>query len=374
MKKIRIFLPFVIIFFSICGNQCFAQKVGSFEVKGNIKGYGNGQLIIQYSNPNEKVKPDTITVTDDHFIFNGSVEAPLLTFIKIMNNGKLNRDYYTVDFILENSKIDINAKVDDLKNYSISGSFNTVLLKNIVDKNKDFIQDFLKVEKAYKSAKDGSNDKEQLEKEMEKKKQAYLSYLLNYKGYFDNYAGTYSLWLFSQRRIPWQQLDTILPHFNNTVRNSPYFKYMQKIVDAAKRLQPGSMATDFLVKDLDGNAFSLKNFRGHYFLMTFSASWCVPCKLEYPFLRKAFEEYASKGLKMVVMNVDDSREKWAGEVKNDNFPFPILSDLNAFTGPFTKSYGVFSIPKVFLIDPEGKIVTGTIRQQGILDKLSEVYH
>lgn len=236
------------------------------------------------------------------------------------------------------------------------------------------IQDYLKVERDYEAAKGGSKEEEQIGLEREIQREAYPDYLLNYKDFYNNYAGTYLLWLYSFDRISWQRLDSLIPNFDKSLRNSPYFMHMQKTVGAAKRILPGEMAADFVVKHLDEKEYSLKSFRGHYLLMTFSASWCIPCKYEYPFLEKAYAKYADKGLKMIIMNVDETREKWAWDVKNYNFPFPVLSDLKAFTGDLTKNYGAMSIPKVFLIDPEGKIVSSTIRQQGIVDLLEEVYN
>ena len=371
MSRVKIFVSFVMLFFFTNPNQSFAQKGTSFVLQGSIKGYGDGQIIIGYSNPNEKVTPDTVPVKDDRFILKGSREIPLVTFFKIVNNGKMKRDFH-VFMMLENANITVNADVNDLSNYSVTGSPNTDVIANFRKGSGDVIQDLLKIEKAHKAA--GSEEKEQLGLEMETKKEEYLGLLLNYEDFYNTYAGTYLLWIFSQKRIPWQRLDTILPHFDESVRNSAYFVYLQRQVDAAKRILPGQMAADFLVKDLDGNEYSLKDFRGNYLLMTFSASWCGPCKYEYPFLEKAYEKYTDKGLKMFIMNVDDSREKWAGDVKKYNFPFPMLSNLEAFTGDLTKNYGAMSIPKIFLIDPNGMIVSGTIRQQKILDKLEEVYN
>src|SRR5690606_13631598 len=219
---------------------------------------------------------------------------------------------------------EIKAELNNLGGYTLSMADNNTMFRKMMEEGKDKIQDFLKVEKAFQTAKADSPEKEKLKAEMEEKQETYLNYLLNYDGYFNSYAGTYSLWLFSQRRIHWQRLDTLLNQFSDSIKNSPYFVYMNRRVDAAKRTEAGPKAADFEVRDLDGKLYSLKDFGGHYLLMTFSASWCAPCKLEYPFLRKAYDQYTSNGLKVVIMNVDDSREKWAGDVKKYNFPFPVL--------------------------------------------------
>jgi len=370
MNNIICIVALVCAAFTVKGTQPAESR---FTLKGEIAGYGDGRIIISYSNPNKKIKPDTVSVKNDRFVLKGSLEAPMMSFFKLMNNGKLKRDFFRIDFILEKGTVEIRADVNNLEGYTLTGAGNNTMFRKMLHEGQDKLQDFIKVEKAFHVAKDNSPEKENLRAEMEDKKALYLKCLLNYDGYFNTYAGTYSLWLFSQRRVPWQRLDTLLNRFNDSVKNSPYFVYMERRVNAAKRTEAGRKAADFMVKDLDGKLYSLEDFSGHYFLMTFSASWCAPCKLEYPFLRKAYEHYALKGLKMVIMNVDDSREKWAGDVKKYEFPFPVLSDLNAFSGPLTENYGVLSIPKIFLIDPTGRIVSGTIRQQAILDKLKEIY-
>lgn len=345
----------------------------TFLFEGIIRGYGDGEIIMTYSNPNERVKPDTISIKNDRFSFKGSLEAPLLAFTKIMNNGKLKRDFFRFDFMLENSVIQFNADVDNLEKYTLTGSSSQDMMISIRNGAGNMVRDFLDVEKVYKAAKDSTEEKAQLKEKMDEKMNTYLDYFLGYKGIYNSYAGVYMLQLFPAKRISWQRLDTILARFDESVKNSTYFKYMERIVTASKRIQPGEKAADFLVKDLDGNEYTLKSFRGHYLLMTFSASWCVPCKYEYPFLVKAYEKFTDKGLKMIIMNVDDSREKWAGDVEKYQFPFPVLSDLKAFTGDLTKNYGAMSIPKVFLIDPDGEIVSSTIRQQKILDELEKIF-
>lgn len=343
-----------------------------FIFKGEITGYGDGEIIISYSNPNERITPDTIPIINDRFHFEGSLEAPLFVFTKIMNNGKLRQDFFRFDFMLENSVIEFKADVNDLRNYTLTGSVSNAMMIDIREGSRDLMQDVIKVEKSYRSAAEGSQERMQLGDEMEEKVNAYLDYLTSHPN-FDSYAGVYLLQLFSSRRVPWQRLETLITRFDDSLHSSPYYSYMERQVDANRRIQTGQKAADFRVSDLDGKSYSLKDFRGDYLLMAFSASWCVPCRYEYPFLEKAYEEYADNGLQVVIINLDDTREKWAGDVKKYNFPFPVLSDLTAFTGNLTKHYGVMSIPKIFLIDPEGNIVSSTIRRQRILDELSEIY-
>lgn len=89
-----------------------------------------------YSNPNEKVQPDTIPVNNDLFILKGSMEAPLMAYTKIMDNGKLKCHFFRFDFMVENSNIHFNADVNDLDKYTLTGSANNDLVISIRDGGK----------------------------------------------------------------------------------------------------------------------------------------------------------------------------------------------------------------------------------------------
>jgi thiol-disulfide isomerase/thioredoxin len=49
----------------------------------------------------------------------------------------------------------------------------------------------------------------------------------------------------------------------------------------------------------------LEQFRGQPVLITFWATWCEPCRDEYPMLNELAKQYAPKGLHVVGVNLDD---------------------------------------------------------------------
>lgn len=51
-------------------------------------------------------------------------------------------------------------------------------------------------------------------------------------------------------------------------------------------LKPGDMAPDFTAADTLGNKISLSDYRGHYVVLDFWASWCGDCRKEIPELKK----------------------------------------------------------------------------------------
>jgi thiol-disulfide isomerase/thioredoxin len=57
--------------------------------------------------------------------------------------------------------------------------------------------------------------------------------------------------------------------------------------------------------DAQGYGKILQQHRGQPLLVTFWATWCEPCRDEYPMLNELAKQYAPKGLKVVGVNLDD---------------------------------------------------------------------
>ena len=57
--------------------------------------------------------------------------------------------------------------------------------------------------------------------------------------------------------------------------------------------------------DAAGYQKVLEKYRGKPLLVTFWASWCEPCRDEFPMLNELIKEYQPKGLKVVGINLDD---------------------------------------------------------------------
>ncbi len=57
--------------------------------------------------------------------------------------------------------------------------------------------------------------------------------------------------------------------------------------------------------DAQGYQKLISQFRGKPLLVTFWATWCEPCRDEYPMLNELAKQYAPKGLQVVGVNLDD---------------------------------------------------------------------
>lgn len=123
------------------------------------------------------------------------------------------------------------------------------------------------------------------------------------------------------------------------------------------QLKSPRRAPDFSLEDLNGRTRSLKDFRGRTVLLHFWASWCEPCKEEFPALkglwRSIADEDKSKSKDLVILAVaEDSAERVAPFVKERGVEFPVLIDQY---GGVMRDYGVSVIPVSVVIDGDGMI-------------------
>jgi thiol-disulfide isomerase/thioredoxin len=62
---------------------------------------------------------------------------------------------------------------------------------------------------------------------------------------------------------------------------------------------------DLKIIDAQGYQELVEQYRGKPLLVTFWATWCEPCRDEYPMLNELAKEYGPKGLHVVGVNLND---------------------------------------------------------------------
>ena len=124
-------------------------------------------------------------------------------------------------------------------------------------------------------------------------------------------------------------------------------------------LQTGSsenkVAKNFTLKNVQGEAVSLSQYRGKVVILNFWATWCPPCREEMPSMERLYQKYKGQDLVMLAVNVDDNSKQAVSKfLKRTPYSFPILLDRDS---KVQNVYGVFRFPESFIIDRNGVVVT-----------------
>jgi len=113
----------------------------------------------------------------------------------------------------------------------------------------------------------------------------------------------------------------------------------------------GDQSADFSLPDLQGVMHSLP--KGEVVLLNFWATWCPPCRREIPSMASLYGKYASRGLKVIAVSVDQRRQDLLNFMQEYPMPFQVLHDAD---GSVSHSYGVYRYPESFLLDRHGVVL------------------
>ena len=114
----------------------------------------------------------------------------------------------------------------------------------------------------------------------------------------------------------------------------------------------GKPAPDFQVTGLNGEALSLAQYRGQVVLLDFWATWCGPCLVEMPKLKKTYQTYKDQKFQIIGISLDRSKEPLEAYIEKEGIAWDNYWDEDR---SLRTLYGVSAIPTAFLIDGEGVI-------------------
>jgi cytochrome c biogenesis protein CcmG/thiol:disulfide interchange protein DsbE len=112
----------------------------------------------------------------------------------------------------------------------------------------------------------------------------------------------------------------------------------------------GQPAPEIQGTALDGSTIDLASLRGKPVVVNFWASWCVPCRAEFPVIRDAVTAHAADGLVVIGVLYKDSAEPARSFISSFGASWPTLPDAS---GSLATAYRVVAPPQSYFIDPKG---------------------
>ncbi len=121
-----------------------------------------------------------------------------------------------------------------------------------------------------------------------------------------------------------------------------------------------------------GSTVSMGALKGKVVVVDFWATWCGPCVAEMPNMKKLYAKYHGQGVEFLGVSLDQPKEQGGLDalkkyVKENEVPWPQYYQGKGWQSAFSSSWGINSIPTMFLIDQAGKLVS--IEARGKLEEL-----
>ncbi|MFA5241244.1 MAG: TlpA disulfide reductase family protein [Sulfuricella sp.] len=114
-------------------------------------------------------------------------------------------------------------------------------------------------------------------------------------------------------------------------------------------------AAAFELPALTGEARAKAHYRGKVVLLNFWASWCPPCREEFPSLERLQQALGGKDFTVLAVSVRDSEDGIARFLGGRAPPFDVLLDTE---GKTAQNYRAMGVPVTYLLDREGRMLAG----------------
>ncbi len=322
-------------------------------------------------------------VVNGKYEFKGQVDQPTMAKIIISHTS--------FDLILENDSYEVI--VNDYVKYAKGGKINTLVYgyngdEEYLAARKDYkeavMTEFTGLDMMDKVAVDNARAKVNSKQSVcFKFVEIHQNNIL--EGDYPVFAKLYVL----SNHIDWKNYDInkcleLVGEYEKELGNNEFLNqlrqyYLDEIsaVEKRKSVVPGKLFKDVIATDPDDKEVKLSDIvsQNKYTLFEMWASWCGPCRGEFPHLKKAYGVYHEKGFEIYALSFDDNMKQWSKALKQENVPWVNVVDFKGFESLAAQQYVVQGIPASFLISKEGIIVAvgDDIRGFALDNKLKELF-
>jgi thiol-disulfide isomerase/thioredoxin len=160
--------------------------------------------------------------------------------------------------------------------------------------------------------------------------------------------------------------------YRNIVEQFPQDPRAAKARGALTRL--GSVGKSIALRgtSVTGQTIDLASLKGKTVLVHYWATWCEPCKDDLKTLRTLQEKYKAKGFTLIGIALDNDKSSVTQYLRTDNLPWPQLYEDGGLDSRFANEMGILTLPTMFLIDAQGKVVNRAVLAGQLDEELSKL--
>lgn len=320
----------------------------SYKITGNADGFPGGQLVLSVWDGQKGVVAAKAEIAEGKFVFIGRVKEPLWAMIHTPDGKPL------AAFMLENAEYAVMGKdvvTGGGKAQEAWMKFDAI--------NFDLARERQAQEARYERAEQQGN-----KKLMQKIDSAYQVFLADaqvrevvlLKQYADNDAAAYVV-ASTMNGLPLVRLQERFNLLSERMQASCFGKVVAERISKLEQLEIGAVAPDFSLPSSDVGMISLHKTNARLKLVYFWTSGDAACRARNVELLKLHEQYRPKGFDIISVSLDVNRQEWIKAIGQDGMNgWQNGCDLEGESSPVVQSYCVESIPTMFLVDGENRIV------------------
>jgi thiol-disulfide isomerase/thioredoxin len=159
--------------------------------------------------------------------------------------------------------------------------------------------------------------------------------------------------------------------YAKVVDKYPASEASKKAAGAVRRLDLVGTSLALKGPGLANGPIDSKQYAGKTLLFVFWSSWAEPFKAGLPELAKVSQKYRDKGLEIIGINLDNERGLVDAFLKEHQLSWPQVFEGGGMESHLAIEYGIISVPTMFLVDTDGKVVSRSLRNATDLDRQLE---
>lgn len=388
------------IFFLVLPFIMVAQH--NFVLNGVCSKNANKEKIYLTYKINGKSITKSSEIYNNKFVFKGEIDFPVKAiictdprFYMTNLNSKI--------FYLEPSAMSVKLDIDDLNSIVINGSKTNdefYALKNTTEKEKihrkiDSIRELSRFYSDKMTATSDNSLKIQFQKSLDSLDQQLDQWVdqnikINKQSDFEFIKKNPNSFIApdlldrilaeEDNQIPYDTIKNLYDKLGPEVKKSYGGKQLAEKLNYFKNSRIGSLAPDFKVNDVNANLLQLSSYKNNkYVLLDFWASWCGPCREDFPFLKEMYSKYQHKGFEIISVTKDEKLDLWRATIQKENIEKWKHFSIKENKSTIENTYAVTGIPVKILIDKDGNIIGRWIGSSAeikaeIENMITEMFH
>ncbi len=137
-------------------------------------------------------------------------------------------------------------------------------------------------------------------------------------------------------------------------------------------LQIGQPAPALIAETIYGEPVSLDDYSGRFVLLEFWGSWCGPCIPEIPYLNEIHEIMDQEQLVVIGIALDRDVETVEKFMEEHGMSWPQILQSDMFDGELVNAFNIGGVPSMYLVGPDGTIVTRNLRGEEMVEEVSRL--
>lgn len=363
MRQLKTMLAWAL--FAIIATACQQNK---FKIEGTAEGLSDGDTLILSKDLSDDHLSEKITIQGGAFKVNGIVDSVRLGRLYVANRPDM-----SVSFFLEPGTIKITLMQDPMKSQICGTESNDAWqeLNNLTFSSNEKMQQLAEI--LYDENTPQEKIPEIKEKLIQLHKDMIMKIIDAAEKNLDNEVGFFIVTHFDDDNFTPTKRRSLIDRMPAKFRNRGAIKEVEEELKMLLATEKGHQIQDFSLPTSDGNTLRVMNVvkENKLTILDFWASWCAPCRMEMPNMVKIYEQYHSKGLEIVGISLDESREKWIEAIKELGLTWPQTSDLKGWQSAPARQFNVKAIPHIVIIDQKGIIKEKDLRGESLEHYIAE---